>query len=331
MRLQNVVSLARGTLLSSPAVGEIDRIAADAANVRRGDLFAAYDPAQIALAVQNGAYGILFTGEQTPSDPEIAWIRVDDIDAALLRILRFWMLDNGIVAVGCSDKEIAVAEAWLHDARAAVLSQPLRHSLEALWRLPSEGYVFFPKTSAFAAYFVDTLVLQPCDVLPQPLERTLFETSFILEDGYFERVSVSPFFLDAVGSFARFCREHGLLYRVGSLHRISHFAPVFVDDGLVPAPYGSTPRVLIFEKTAALVAEEARYLGEHARWAKRIVLLPSADAKAVSSTLDVLPYDTKQDIIAHLDAVAFHFALIGGSEKALADSLAVRREPQTLF
>ena len=60
MRLENVIALTHATLLNSPYVSDFSGITYEVKSVKRGSLFVAKESSEIELAIQNGAYGILF-------------------------------------------------------------------------------------------------------------------------------------------------------------------------------------------------------------------------------------------------------------------------------
>ena len=59
-------------------------------------MFIAFDDSSIEDAILNGAYGIVFSKPTQISDSEIAWIKVQSLDDALKRLLRFKLLDKNV-------------------------------------------------------------------------------------------------------------------------------------------------------------------------------------------------------------------------------------------
>ena len=72
MRLENLLALTHGKLISEPFVNSFENIVFDARSVKRGDLFMAFDDRSIEEAIFNGAYGILFDKPTQITDSEIA-------------------------------------------------------------------------------------------------------------------------------------------------------------------------------------------------------------------------------------------------------------------
>jgi ferrochelatase len=101
MRLENILALTKGTLYSNPNVTLFENLVFDVSKVKRGSLFAAYNPSDIQEALANGAYGILFDKPTQMGDSEVAWIKVASIDEALKRLLRFYLLEKELLVYAC--------------------------------------------------------------------------------------------------------------------------------------------------------------------------------------------------------------------------------------
>ncbi len=331
MRLENVLSLTGGELMNAPDVTQFEQIVLQPTKVKRGDLFVAYDTRDIPQAVANGAYAVMYDGETDVSDGEIAWIRVDRLDSALLRLLRFHLLEKSLHAVACDRITIALAAQMFKDDRVYVLQKSLQEELHRLWELPQGHWVFFPKEPQYDGLFAETASIPPNGERIQILEQTLFETSFILGDAYYERQMLSPFFLPYLARLSAFAKHQDLRLAVGSMHNASHFVPVFVNDDLKVKTFGQGGRVLIFEEDISLMLGEIDFIASEAKWAKIIYLVPHEHRELLPKNDSFLSYRSKQDIIDILKTVPFHFALIGGQDRRLLDTMASQPRPTTLF
>ncbi|RDU72551.1 hypothetical protein CQA66_04395 [Helicobacter aurati] len=100
MRLGKALDILYGTLLNDPYISCFHGMASTVhgGNVRdshikqeslQGALFFAVDKCDIAEAVKQGVYGIVFEGKADITDNEIAWINVEDIHASIKRLVRY--------------------------------------------------------------------------------------------------------------------------------------------------------------------------------------------------------------------------------------------------
>ena len=109
MRLENVLALTDGKLINDPFVKQFTNIVFDVSKVKRGDLFIAFHEESIEEAIFNGAYGILFDKPTQIRDNEIAWIKVNKIEDALKRLLRFRLIEKDIVVYECNEVILKLA------------------------------------------------------------------------------------------------------------------------------------------------------------------------------------------------------------------------------
>ncbi|MBD3800263.1 MAG: hypothetical protein IE886_02210 [Campylobacterales bacterium] len=332
MRLQNLLSLTGAEMMSDPAVTLVDAIVLDVQKVRRGDLFIAFDAADIPKAVANGAYAVLYEEACTVTDPEIAWLKVESVEYTLLRLLRFRMLEKSLHVYSCDDVTLAVAAQMLKDPRCYVWQGTLRTHFYDLWELHEGSWVFVPERKRCEDLFVQVLPLPKTGNIPVDIaEQTLFETSFVLDDVYYERMQLSPFFLPYLGHLYQFAKSHGLTFIVGGMQGSTHFVPVFVGDDLRVKTFGQGGRVLIFEPDLSLLLREVDFIRSEAKWAKIIYLMPKGSTVAPDDHDTFLLYETQEDIIQLLKTVPFHFALIGGQDRRLLETMHIKTETPTLF
>ena len=87
MRIDTIVNLVDGELVNSGYISEINQFSNNLKKVKRENLFISNDIEEIKEAIKKGAYGVLFSKDLNIIDDEIAWIKVDNIQDALFRLL----------------------------------------------------------------------------------------------------------------------------------------------------------------------------------------------------------------------------------------------------
>lgn len=332
MRLQNLLSLTGALLKTEPAVTQFGDIVLELRRVRRGDLFIALDNAQIDAAIERGAYAVLYAGNAPVTDPEIAWLNVDNIDTALTRILRFHLLDKLLNVITTDVMTLSMAACMLHDARCHVLHGSIQNNFNAMWSLQNGDWVFIPDEKVYADLFVSTQSLRShVNAVPKVVANTLFETSFILDGTYYSRVALPPLFLTAVARLYSFAKENALLIHITGVQDSGHFEPIFTTLQLQIKPHGQGEKALIFESELALMQEEIAYMQAKARWAECLFFMPNHARSTYRFSVPVHHYDGAQDIIEVLSSTPFHFALIGGASRAMLDMLQPTPSAHSLF
>ena len=334
MRLENLLALTQGTLQNQPFVTRFDGISFDAKKVKRGNLFIAFNASDIDEAILHGAYGIIFDKPTQIADSEIAWIKVADVEDALMRLLRFHLIEKELDVYECDLITIKLARQVLTDSSFMVLGDSIKEDFMTLWEIPNHTKLLFcPK-------LIDRDSFVQAKALPNAykdeitiVEQTLFETSFIFKDIFYERQLLSPFFISYLERLLNFFVMHDIGFRLRTFVPIDNFEAVFTNKNLQPKDFGASNRVLIFENDFELIPSQISFLKKQAHWAKIIYILPRAKALPFENIENIFTYESQQDIISALKSNTFHYALIAEQNKTLLehDELFKPTEHLTLF
>ncbi|SFV49840.1 hypothetical protein MNB_SM-7-1455 [hydrothermal vent metagenome] len=330
MRLENIVALTNAKLLTSPEVSAFGAIRFEPSKVERGDIFVATNPKEIDEALLNGAYAIIFDKPMQISDAEVAWIKVDNLEDALLRLLRFRLIQKGVSAYRCDDVTIDLALGIETSKRVVVVHEEIIELTKRLWDIKENTTLLFSSKRTNPDLFVDIKDLpQSIDKKIEVVERTLFECSFIFDGHYYERVFLSPFFLPFLERLLNFYHHHDIEFRLRRFEHIEHFEIVYTNKNYEIKEFGSSERVLIFEKDIDLFTEEIGFLKSYAPWAKMIYLLPQEDRS--KDCQDCYNYSDIASLFKLLDSFSFHFALIGGVGKEIMEKYSKFAPTQLTF
>jgi len=318
MRLENVLALTNGTVINEPFVKIFENIVFEANKVKRGDLFIAFDENTIESAVLNGAYGVLFDKPTQISDREIAWIKVDSINEALKRLLRFKLIDKEIAVYECNEIVLKLALQVMSEENFIALHGDIKSIVKALWDLPNKSTVLFSPALTPKEIFTDVKSItsgsrEPINII----EQTLFETSFIYDNVFYERQLISPFFMPYLEELLHLFKTLKINFRIRKFTAIDHFEPVFTNKNFEIKEFGTSDKVLIFESTTELIDSEIAFLRKQANWAKIIFILPLQKSANYAEYQDVHLYKYKKEIRNILKNNSFHFALIVGVDKSI--------------
>ncbi len=332
--LENLSALVEGTLTNAPSITAFDDVSFDAAKVRRGDLFVALKHEDIQEAILNGAYGILFEKPTQITDQEIAWIKVDSIDKALVRLLRFHIMEKSPNVFSCDQISLKLASQITTSHELLVLKGTLREHILDLWNLEPQQYILFCTEHIDPVLFLN---VKPLSSIKQSqiniVEQTLFETSFIYDDMYYERQLLSPFFIPYLETVLQFFKQERIKYQIRNFSPIDHFKPVFTNIHFEVKEFGKSDNVLIFESDFALVKAQIDFLRQQANWAKIIYIIPRKRLEELDYTEDIYGYDSTWDIMQLLKNKQYHFALIAEQNSEILDSqeFNIRNHQPSLF
>ena len=336
MRLENILALTNGQLINSPFVSQFNAIVFEAKAVKRGDLFIAFDDSTIEEAVFNGAYGIIFQKPTQISDTEIAWIKVNDLDNALERILRFLLINKEITVYQCNEIVLQLALQVVTEPHFLVLEGDIKTIFKQLSCVEDKSYILFSPALVNGDIFTEIKELpsnahEKIDIV----EQTLFETSFIYDNVFYERQQLSPFFIPYLEELLFLFKTIGVNFRLRKFTPIEHFEAVFTNKNFEIKEFGTSDKVLIFEKNTHYIEKEIRFLQKHASWAKILFLIPFSYVQTLPAELQTLEnlqsYKNEKEIKTLLKEQSFHFALIVGVDKSILQKPLVTKIQATLF
>lgn len=319
MRLENILALTKGALFGNPSVSFFESVAFDPAKVKRGSLFIAKSLDEIPAALQNGAYGIVFDKAAQIGDPEVAWIQVDDIDTALKKLLRFYLLEKELQVYACDPITLRLSLMVSTPSNFCSIDGPIEQVWEKLWPLEKKAIVLFSPTLTDPEIFIEiSQLIRAQESTITIIEQTLFETSFIHNDIFYERQMLSPFFIPYLEHLLFFYTFLRIPFQLKGFGKIGHFIPVFTNSRLESIEFGASERVVIFEPFLELIDEQIDFLHEQASWAKILYLLPESMKSSLTIGIDnILFYRYPEEIITLLQSNHFHFALVAGVDKGI--------------
>ena len=335
MRLENTVALISGELINSPFVSQFSNIVLDAKAVKRGDLFIAFEEETIEEAIFNGAYGVVFNKPTQITDSEIAWIKVQNLEDALVRLLRFELLNKEITVYSCDEIVLKLALQVITEPSFITLHGDIKTVFKTLSDLEEHCTILFSPALTTADIFTEVKELpkNPTSTI-NIVEQTLFETSFIYENVFYERQLISPFFMPYLERLLYLFTKLKVNFRLRKFTPIEHFEAVFTNKNFEIKEFGTSDKVLIFEKNASLIEDEILFLQKQATWAKTVYIIPNAVKSRLSPALreneDVYFYHSKEDIKKILQRQSFHFALVAGVDKSILDKPLLRQTQLTL-
>jgi ferrochelatase len=335
MRLENTLALTHGELINTPFVNSFNTIVFDANAVKRGDLFIAFDESAIEDAIFNGAYGVVFDKPTQITDSEIAWIKVCSLEDALKRLLRFELINKEIAVYSCDEIILKLALQVVTEPNFIALEGDIKSIFRELSHIENGSTVLFSPALTSADLFTNIRELpknkaQSINII----EQTLFETSFIYDNVFYERQLVSPFFMPYLEQLLYLFKILKINFRLRKFTPIDHFEAVFTNKNFEIKDFGTSDKVLIFEKNTSLIENEISFLQKQATWAKIIYIIPftckqSLDADTLEHD-NLFLYKNKDEIKAILKKNNFHFALIVGVDKSILAKPLVKQTQLTL-
>lgn len=334
MRLENLLALTHATLINEPCVNSFNNIVFEAKAVKRGDLFIAFHKDEIKDAILNGAYGIMFSRATQINDNEIAWIQVEDLNDALKRIVRFMLIDKEIQVYECNEIILKLALQVITESNFITLDGEIKSIYKSLYNIENSTTVLFCPALVSKDIFTDILTMpKHTSENINIIEQTLFETSFIYDNVFYERQLLSPFFIPFLETLLNLFKRLKVNYRLRKFTQIDHFQAIFTNKNFEIKEFGTSDKVLIFEKNSDYIEKEIEFLQSEASWAKTLYLIPQNYVlnNSLQEFSQMRRYKNENEILNILRDNSFHFALIMGADKSILSAPLTQQSQLSLF
>ncbi|MBE3605724.1 ferrochelatase [Campylobacter sp. RM13119] len=276
MTIENLVRLINGQTLNKPSVSSVLGFAFEAKNVKRGFAFMAVDADQkeIELAVKHGAYAVISDEEITPSDTEIAYIKVDNFQTALIRLMRFEATHKNLKFCSVNAVQMAILEHSSLGKNAAIIPKNLT---ELFYKIMSSknGDIFFGDEIRILQRITPLYDTVWTDIKAQALNpSSIFFTTMICDDVYYQNLNIPRVFIGALCGLLHYLKQNNISFKLNDTRSLGHFEPIFIDKNFHQAPFGSSFRAIIIENDEELFAIEALYLKKNFDPSEVVICLP---------------------------------------------------------
>jgi len=328
--LENLISLIRAELKNIPYISSFEHISFEARRVQRGDLFIALQSHEISDAIKKGAYGIVYEGDIEISDSEIAWLQVKDIKDALLRLLRFHLMQKNIKVYSVDNITLPLFKS-INSQKLIIFQGDIEDNLKKLFALDDDSVIIYQISSLYEEIFTEKKSVYdlPTRNKIEVLENTLFETTFIYKERLYERVNLAKLFIDNLQKTFNVLEDAHLEFKLKPF-TLQHFYPVFINKYFKAVDLSQSSKVLIFEDDLKLFTEAITFLQADAPWAKHLFFIDTESSQKIDKNKNIFTYKTQNDLVKKLKKSDFNFALIFKQDATLLNNKNFSETPQQL-
>lgn len=272
MKISSIIDIIDGKLQNSPSISFVYNIKTNAKQVNEGDVFIAKNHKDIKLAVQNGAFAIIYDTEAVILDLEIAWIKVFSCFTALIKLFRFSLSSLELKAYYCDKftyELLYSCKSLNKDMK--FISDNLENSIKIIENIKNTNILIsydkkildmvYPKNYNFSdkAYNLKNLTT-----------HSLFESSFSYEDIYFPRLKIASLY---VKNFLDVFTFLGNNLDILKLKKVDTLRPLFVDKCINIVDYGKSDKFLLAQKDKNQFFKEYQFIKNNYKYAKTIFIL----------------------------------------------------------
>lgn len=326
MKIEDIVNLTEGTLTNTPQVQAIEAATVYVSKVDHGDLFFSSNPEEIDQAIQNGAYAIIYDDDNiVPTDNEIAWIKVSDIELAAFKLIRYVIIKKEAQFFLLSEHEMTFLKMILtHKTNITFIPNDWRQAFEQI--LNTDGTLYVGTDKALMTLIKPDIQKLERDVEGYPVFDTLFKTTFKVGGYVYQEKDLIPFHLEYLLRVIHFCDQNSLPYDVERLKYTKHFTPVFIDGHLQSTKASKSDKVAIFTDNIPDIVEAREYIKRSNTWVKGIVLTPP---KTKVPGIDRPHwFESEEEVRDILKNTLFNYAFILNADKSILNTI---KEEHSLF
>lgn len=272
MKISSIVDIVDGELLNSPSISFINNISSDANKVKTSDMFIAKNIEDLKIALQNGAYAVIFEKDFEVIDNEIAFIKVKNLELALLKIARYKLSTLKIKSYFCTDETFDMLKLYQnnHTKPIFLISKNIEKAFKFIDDIKDGDILISKNKKLLESIYPDSKEFEKKldeNSIKNLIKHSLFELSFSYKDIYFSKLRLSKIYLNSFLNIYDFFKGN---IDISKLKLYSNFKAIFIDKDFQPIESGKSDSFIICQTNKNLIPIEITYLKNEFRYAKTI-------------------------------------------------------------
>ncbi|MGM0518211.1 MAG: peptidoglycan synthetase [Campylobacterota bacterium] len=271
MRISSLIDIVNGELLNSPSISFIYSFKTDCKKVKEGDLFIAKEIDSISLAVQNGAFAVIIDENHPIIDNEIAWIKVEDINLALIQLIRFKLANYDLKSYFTDTLTYDFLRVFSHSSSKKIrFFDDIETFIKNIDNIENSDIIVSTNKELLNKIYPNSLDFNRGSYnFKNLVVHSLFEVSFTHNGTFFSKLRIPsiyiPQFLDVY-----YFLNSPLDY--SKLKSISHFRPIFLDKSLNIIEFGKSDKFIICQNDYQLIMKELDFLEKNFKYANKLYI-----------------------------------------------------------
>lgn len=272
MKISSIVDIVDGELLNSPSISFINNISSDANKVKTSDMFIAKNIEDLKIALQNGAYAVIFEKDFEVIDNEIAFIKVKNLELALLKIVRYKLSTLKIKSYFCTDETFDMLKLYQnnHTKPIFLISKNIEKTFKFIDDIKDGDILISKNKKLLESIYPDIKEFEKKldeNNIKNLIKHSLFELSFSYKNIYFSKLRLSKIYLNSFLNIYDFFKGN---IDISKLKLYSNFKAIFIDKDFQPIESGKSDSFIICQTNKNLIPIEITYLKNEFKYAKTI-------------------------------------------------------------
>jgi len=273
VQITSILDIVDGRLLNHPSISFIYSIKTNPKKVREGDLFIVKNDEDIPTAIENGAFAIVVEKEVSISDNEIAWIFVESINDAIVKLVRYLLSNKRLNAFYCNNVSYDLFKILLKTTvhtNIKIVPKDLTKFFKLIDEIEENDTIISSDKNILDNIYPVNFNFNTKDYeIKNLIEHSIFETSFSFQERYFSKIKISSLYIT---EFLDVYSYLGFDADLNKLRKFHNLKPIFVDKLINHTDYGRSDKFLIAQDNDELILKEVKYLEKKYNYAKVIYL-----------------------------------------------------------
>ena len=277
MQINSILDIIDGKLLNSPSISFIYSFKTDVNKVKEGDLFIAHNLDDIQIAVQKGAFAIITQNFYPIIDNEIAWIKVNDLNTSIVKLIRYKLAHFNLKAYFCNDVSFELLKIFTNSEKnVKLVLEDISDFISLIDYINDNSIVISNNTELLNKIYPNNHNFEEKKFkISNLIEHSMFESSFTYKDTYFPKVKIPSIYIED------FIRVYNFLniseFDDSKLRNFNLFKPIFLDKSFNIVEFGKSDKFIIVQNNKSLIANELSYLEKKFSYAKKIYITSHYD------------------------------------------------------
>ncbi len=331
MQITSILDIVDGKLLNSPSISFIYSIKTNPHKVKESDLFIVQNEEDINEAIQNGAFALIVDKDIEILDNEIAWIKVDNIEETMKKLIRYLLSNKRLTAFYCNSASYTLFRILKRNnihTNIKLIPTNLSKFFKMIDDLEENDTIICSQQNVLnAIYPVNFNFNTKTYKIDNLIEHSIFETTFSYEERFFSKIKISSLYVTEFLDVYSYLGFNSDLNRLKKFHNLK---PIFVDKLINHTDFGKTDKFLIAQEDEQLVEKEVAYLNEKYKYAQILFLttLEIDDNKNIDYTF-INSLDELKSFLKKVKFNAVYF--IGATYKEIYDEISKESLEPTLL
>ena len=235
-------------------------------------MFIAKNIEDLKIALQNGAYAVIFEKDFEVIDNEIAFIKVKNLELALLKIVRYKLSTLKIKSYFCTDETFDMLKLYQnnHTKSIFLISKNIEKAFKFIDDIKDGDILISKNKKLLESIYPDSKEFEKKldeNSIKNLIKHSLFELSFSYKDIYFSKLRLSKIYLNSFLNIYDFFKGN---IDISKLKLYSNFKAIFIDKDFQPIESGKSDSFIICQTNKNLIPIEITYLKNEFRYAKTI-------------------------------------------------------------